>query len=246
MKRILAAIIAILFFLFLFTALLKAPLPGDYENSRYDYTSQPGGNTADESVPEHYIKSTERETGSQNAVTAIVVIYRGFDTLGEVTVLFTAATGVSFLLSRALKGRKDERKKEANFVASTGVSFVLPFILLVGTYIFIHGHLTPGGGFPGGAVIATGFVLLLLTYPSLYLKEDKTSITESLSGLTYALIGFTSLVLGLAFLQNYLPKGTPGELLSAGIIPLIYIAIGFKVGSELSAILNHLKGGEEQ
>lgn len=244
MRRAVSALLAILLFAYLFGVLLKAPIPGDYREEKYHYYSPLSGSMEGESVPEHYVEKGEEETGSQNAVTAIVVLYRGFDTLGEVTVLFTAATGVAFLLTTA-RGRIEKKtRREPNFVASTGVGLVLPFILLVGAYVFIHGHLTPGGGFPGGAVIATGFVLMLVAYPRFQLRERRLTLAESLSGLAFAVMGLISLILGLTFLENYLPKGTPGTLLSAGIIPLIYIAIGFKVGSELSSIVSHMKGGE--
>jgi len=245
MRRAVSALLALLIFAYLFGVLMKAPIPGDYRDERYNYYSPLSEREANESVPEHYVERGEEETGSQNIVTSIVVLYRGFDTLGEVTVLFTAATGVAFLLSTQRSKGEKEKKKEPNFVASTGVGLVLPFILLVGAYIFIHGHLTPGGGFPGGAVIATGFVLMLVAYPRFQLREKKVSVVEAFSGLAFAVIGLISLIMGLTFLENYLPKGVAGTLLSAGIIPLIYIAIGFKVGSELSAIVSHMKGGEE-
>ena len=177
-------------------------------------------------------------------VTAIVVEYRGFDTLGEVTVLFTAATGLALLIEEYK--RKMEEIVEPNFIVKIASVVVLPFIVIVGTYIFIHGHLTPGGGFPGGAVIASGFLLLLLVHTTKGLPEKKLSVTESFAGMTYALIGLLGLALANEFLQNYIPLGIFGTVFSAGIIPLIYIAIGFKVGSELGGILHNLKGVHEE
>ena len=214
----------------------------DYNSSDYYYTDPIEGGKVNETVTGHYIENTKNETGAINAVTAIVVEYRGFDTLGEVTVLFTAFTGVSMLLYSLHQRRK---RREANLILKEGSKIVLPFILLTGAYIFIHGHLTPGGGFPGGSVIASGFLLMMVAYPKYFLKESRVSITESVAGMIFVLIGMLGLVFASYFLENFLSLGDVGRLFSAGIIPIIYIAIGFKVGAELSGIMNNLKGVEE-
>ena len=214
----------------------------DYNSSDYYYTNPVEGGKANETITAHYLDKTKGETGATNAVTAIVVEYRGFDTLGEVTVLFTAATGVSMLLYSM---HHKKRRREANLILKEGSKIVLPFILLTGAYIFIHGHLTPGGGFPGGSVIASGFLLMMLSYPRYFLKKGRVSITESIAGTVFAIMGLLGIVVASYFLENFLPLGEPGMLLSAGIIPIIYIAIGFKVGAELGGIMNNLKGVEE-
>ncbi|MCD6512031.1 MAG: Na(+)/H(+) antiporter subunit B [Thermoplasmata archaeon] len=237
MRKLAGIVIAGIFFISMMMLFYHLPASHDLSSNEYYYRNPINGSVANESIPEHYIKYTKNETGAVNAVTAIVVEYRGFDTLGEVTVLFTAATGVSFLLSLAVRGRKRE---EANLILKEGSKLVLPFILLTGAYIFIHGHLTPGGGFPGGSVVASGFLLMMLAYPKFFMK-DRISWFESAAGTAFVVIGLLGLVLATSFLQNFIPVGTPGQLVSAGIIPLIYIAIGFKVGSELSAIVNKMK-----
>ncbi len=243
MKKYLAALIAVLVFAVLAYFFITCGAPVDYMHTT-GYVNPITHQQSNQSVPQQYVKDTKRDTGATNAVTAIVVEYRGFDTLGEVTVLFTAATGVAVIIE-GLR-RKMERVVEPNFISKVGSVVVLPFIVLVGTYIFIHGHLTPGGGFPGGAVIASGFLLLLLVHTTKGLPEKSLSVTESVAGMTYALIGLLGLILATEFLQNYLPLGIYGTVFSAGIIPLIYIAIGFKVGSELGGILNNLKGVHEE
>jgi len=237
MRKVVAIILASAFFAVLLVSFSNIQ-QADYGEKEYYYQNPINGSYANESVPSHYISNTKNETGAVNAVTAIVVEYRGFDTLGEVTVLFTAATGVSFLLYKTRGGKK---RTEANLILKEGSKLVLPFILLTGAYIFIHGHLTPGGGFPGGAVIASGFLLMMLSYPKFFMKEKAVSVTESMAGITFAFIGLLGLVFASSFLQNFLPLGDAGYILSAGIIPIIYIAIGFKVGSELSSIADKLK-----
>jgi len=190
-------------------------------------------------VGTHYINKGREETGSANIVTSVVVNYRGFDTLGEVTVLFIAAIGLGAVLTRS--GGKETRKIEpASLVLYTGCRLLFPLILVFGTYIFIHGHLTPGGGFQGGAIIASGFLLIYLGCRERRISRKASKLAESLGGLVFVVIGLLGLLFGGHFLSNFLPKGTVNTLFSAGIIPIIYIAIGFKVGSELAGIIDNL------
>ncbi|MFO7891055.1 MAG: Na(+)/H(+) antiporter subunit B [bacterium] len=191
-------------------------------------------------VGKYYIEKGEEETGASNIVTSVVVSYRSFDTLGEVTVLFLAAIGLGAVL--ATFQRKEKIKVEpSSLILNTGCRFLFPLILLFGSYIFIHGHLTPGGGFQGGAVVASAFVLVYLGCRGKRINEAGSKIAESLGGLTFVVLGLVGLAVGgQYFLSNFLPKGEFNTLFSAGIIPIIYVAIGFKVGSELSAIIDQL------
>jgi multicomponent Na+:H+ antiporter subunit B len=114
-------------------------------------------------------------------------------------------------------------------------------ILLFGAYVFVHGHLTPGGGFQGGAIVASAFLLVYLGCRGKRAAETGMKITESLGGLIFILIGLIGLLIGgHYFLSNFLPKGTLGSLFSAGTIPIIYVAIGFKVGAELAGVIDNL------
>jgi multicomponent Na+:H+ antiporter subunit B len=109
---------------------------------------------------------------------------------------------------------------------------------MFGAYVFINGHLTPGGGFQGGAIIASGFVLLLLAKPNMKINHQLISIIESISGVSFVIIGILGIALAGGFLDNnIIGLGTFGTLLSAGAIPIIYIFVGLKVGSELSSIV---------
>ncbi len=191
-------------------------------------------------VREYYLDNGIKQTGAANIVTSVVVNYRGFDTLGEVTVLFLASIG----LSAVLYGKKEEKKRkrrESSLILYTGCRFLFPLILLFGAYIFIHGHLTPGGGFQGGAVIASGFLLTMLgCWGWEGINRNRFKITESISGLVFVIVGLLGLLYGGYFLFNFLPKGIPNQLLSAGIIPIVYVAIGFKVGSEIAGIIDDM------
>ena len=190
------------------------------------------------SVGDYYLNNTVEQTGSVNTVTSIIVSYRGFDTLGEVTVLFLAATGLGAILFDK-KGKK-RRRQNASLIVRVSAQLIYPFIILLGAYVFIHGHLTPGGGFQGGAIIATGVLLMFMSYRSFDVNHKALTYMESLAGITFVVIGLAGLIWGGSFLQNFLPLGVPNELFSAGVIPIIYIAVGIKVGAELTGLLDNL------
>lgn len=200
-----------------------------------------------QSVSDTYTNSTDiANVGSGNLVTAIVVGYRGFDTLGEVTVLFISALGVALVFGK--QKEKEERLDlsfHPNFMLRVGSKVLFSIILVTSMYIIVHGHLTPGGGFPGGAIIASAVLLL-------YLADDKFrgqvrgfKILESVAGSLFVIIGLLGMVFATFFLQNFLPQGTVGNLISAGIIPIIYVLIGLKVGSEIAGIVDNFLTEEE-
>ncbi|MBN2280332.1 MAG: Na(+)/H(+) antiporter subunit B [Candidatus Marinimicrobia bacterium] len=192
-------------------------------------------------VSQKYVNAGPDELGSQNLVTAVVVTYRGLDTLGEVAVLFIATAGIGFFLRKKAVEEKDMKSK-ASVLVRTGTALLLPLILLLGVYIFLHGHLTPGGGFQGGVVIASGILLLMLAQSDIKINISLLYWIESLSGAFYVIIGILGLALAGGFLDNrFLPLGDFGRLFSAGAIPIIYSLIGLKVGAELVGILNNMQ-----
>ena len=114
-------------------------------------------------------------------------------------------------------------------------------IFLYGIYIILHGHLTPGGGFAGGAILSGSFILLVLAYGSdilrLRTKEEGSSLIESLAILAFVLMATIAVFFGTkVFFNNFLPKGHVGELISAGVIPLYNIVVGIEVAAALFTI----------
>jgi multicomponent Na+:H+ antiporter subunit B len=196
---------------------------------------------------EYYADKGPGELGAANLVTSVIVTYRGLDTLGEVTVLFLSAAGVGLLLRR----RADEResraeRQDASEIVQTAAQLLIPMVFMFGIYVFLNGHLTPGGGFQGGAIIASGSLLLLLALPHAVISRGLISVTESLSGFGYVLVGLLGVILAGGFLDNRIMSlGRFGSLFSAGAIPIIYIVIGLKVGSELSAVLDRFRSSGE-
>jgi len=188
----------------------------------------------------YYADHTAQDIGASNIVTAIIVTYRGLDTLGEVTVLFLTATIVGLLLSRGIHKSKSLQRDlpQSGELITTGTHLLVPLILLLGAYVFINGHLTPGGGFQGGAIIASAVLLMLLTDPLRHFSHRLISIIESISGLFFVSIGILGIFYAGGFLDNHiLPIGELGSLFSVGAIPLIYSFIGLKVGAEFSSML---------
>lgn len=195
----------------------------------------------------YYAERTAPDLGSANIVTAIVVTYRGLDTLGEVTVLFLSAAVVGLVLSGARRRETAGRGvTPVGELLTTGTRFLVPLIFLLGIHVFVNGHLTPGGGFQGGAIVASGVLLMLLADPLKHFSHGIIAAVESVAGVAYVAIGVLGLLLAGGFLDNrILPIGELGALASAGAIPLIYSLIGLKVGAEFSSMLASLSETED-
>jgi multicomponent Na+:H+ antiporter subunit B len=192
-------------------------------------------------VAEKYVSEGPDELGAANLVTSVIVTYRGLDTLGEVVVLFLTTIGIGFLL-RKESNRKTSVKRVPSEILMTGADILIPLLLLLGVYIFLHGHLTPGGGFQGGVVLASAALLYLLSYTEATFNSKLMELVESISGTAYVIIGLLGLILAGGFLDNrFLPLGEMGKLVSAGAIPIIYSFVGLKVGMELIGIINKMR-----
>ncbi|MGM0410052.1 MAG: MnhB domain-containing protein [Bacillota bacterium] len=247
-RNILALILVLLVGFFLLGAFTISPENGEIALSNFG-EAEIGNRTAQKYINKNvntdnneiiYKESKNEESGSANMVTSVVANYRSLDTLGEVSVLFLAATGVGAVLYSKNNKEKKFIVDEGSLILKTGIDILFPLLILAGAYIFIHGHLSPGGGFQGGAVIATAFLLKFLANKDYELAERKLKIVEGLAGVTFVALGLYGLAVEGSFLANFLNTGVVGELFSAGIIPIIYIAIGLKVGSELTNIISNL------
>ncbi len=183
-----------------------------------------------------------KEIGTANIVTSVLLAYRGLDTLGELMILFVAATAAGMVLAQspeedALSLQKLNSFPAAGFVLRVATHVLFPFLLLLGAYIIIHGHLTPGGGFQGGAILAAAFFIPVLTTPAGPFAHQTSSLVEGLAGSSFIIIGLLALFGQGSFLAPLGSPGVVGELFSAGSVPLLSAAIGIKVGSELAGLL---------
>ncbi|MCB1866272.1 MAG: sodium:proton antiporter [Chromatiales bacterium] len=182
--------------------------------------------------------------GGTNVVTAVLFAYRGLDTLGEVSILFAAATAVGLVLSRgrAANGPGGHHAR-AGFVLRTGADVLFPFLAVVGLFIVAHGHLTPGGGFQGGVILAAAFFLGVLARADRPLAHAAIAWLEGLAGLAFVGVAVGAFALDREFLAPLFGTGQTGALVSAGSLPLLSCAVGVKVGAELAGLMADLAAG---
>jgi multisubunit Na+/H+ antiporter MnhB subunit len=131
--------------------------------------------------------------------------------------------------------------KGMTLIVKKTTQLIAGMIFMYGVYVIIHGHLTPGGGFAGGVVIAGSFILVTLAFGSDFLKlvkeESGTAIVESLATIMVVIIATSGLLLGTKiFFNNFLPRGIVGNLVSAGVIPLYNIFVGTEVAASIFII----------
>ncbi len=247
-RNFLALIIVVAFAFIIFQAFTIAPAAGEITINKFgqaDLSNRTAERYLNKNVNSEneeviYKESSNLESGSANIVTSVVANYRSFDTLGEITVLFLAAAGIGIVLNLE-KGEKEKfAANEASLILKTGIKIIFPLLLLAGSYIFIYGHLSPGGGFQGGAVIATAFLLKMLADHKFEIKEKSITLVESTAGIVFVGLGLYGLITRGSFLENFLAAGTVGELFSGGTIIVIYTATAFKVGAELTNIVKNL------
>ncbi|QZA10208.1 sodium:proton antiporter [Mycolicibacter heraklionensis] len=182
-----------------------------------------------------------------NVVASVNFDQRALDTLGEETILVASVTGVMALLRPAVEEREyhDSDGVQGRSTALDATRFVgyllLPVTLAVGIDVVVHGHLTPGGGFQGGVLLAAGLHLLYVTGSFRALDRLRPvnvfDVAEALGAAAFAGIGVTGLITGGAFLLNVVPTGTRGQLLSAGTVPLLNAAVGIAVACGMTVLL---------
>lgn len=209
-------------------------------------------------VSQRYIEKGLQETGAVNIVTGMILDYRAFDTLGESHVLFIATCTVLILLRVDQKmGKNGEEEAEANdrayepkndVILQTAARLLGPFIIIFGIYIILCGHLGPGGGFSGGAVIGAGLILYVSAFG--FEKTErfftaKTYRRMSFGALAcYCLSKTYSFYTGANHIESVIPLGTPGAILSSGLILLLNICVGVVVaGTMYTFYVMFRKGG---
>ena len=131
--------------------------------------------------------------------------------------------------------------KGMTLIVKKTTQLISGIVFLYGIYVIAHGHLTPGGGFAGGVIVAGSFILLILAYGSDFMhltrEETGSTLTENLGILIALIIALAGMVTGTrVFFLNWLPHGTVGELVSAGVIPLYNIFIGIEVAASILTI----------
>ena len=186
-------------------------------------------------VAPDYLHTTPADIGVPNVVTSVLASYRGYDTLGEVTVIFTAAIGVLTLLGYRTRRRNSQGPGNRKLVVLRVIAkLFFPLILLFALYVLFHGDYGPGGGFQAGVIFATGFILYALAYglgnAQRVIPHQLLRIMAAVGVLIYAGVGFESILLGGNFLEYRVLADNPVTGQHLGIM-LIELGVGITVAA---------------
>ena len=210
-------------------------------------------------VVRRYVESGLQETGAVNIISGIILDYRAFDTLGESHVLFTALMCVTVLLRRDRKSMRtqyedfytirDEKYHELyrESIMRLVAAVLLPCLFLYGAYVLLNGQNSPGGGFSGGAVLGSGMMICAAAYG--FRSTDRVITKKTANLIAFFALGFYSFAKGYVFytgangLENHIPKGTPGAILSGGLILPLDIAVGLVVACTMFGFYSLFRRG---
>jgi len=195
-----------------------------------------------------YLERTPEIIDIPNVVTAVLASFRGYDTLGELFVIFTAGIGVLFLF-----GAKPRRKSAPQRIAAheprDGLrqyliprvvgQLLIPFILLFGLYVQFHGDYGPGGGFQAGVIVAAAFILYALLEGEAQASRvlPRRLLNGLIAGgvLLYGAVGVAGMLLGGSFLDYSVLVANPVTGQHVGIL-LIEAGVGITVTGVLTSV----------
>lgn len=203
-----------------------------------------------------YLENTPTLIGIPNVVTAVLASFRGYDTLGEVFVIFTAGVGVMFVLgtpwSRLAEARtplEEAKGLRHHLIPRVVGGLLVPFIVLFGLYVQFHGEYGPGGGFQAGALIAAGLILIAL------LDGETESLRVVPAGLLVGMVatgplifggvGVAGMLLGSRFLDYSVLSPDPVAGQQLGIL-LIEAGVGITVVGVLVSIFHAFAAREQK
>jgi multicomponent Na+:H+ antiporter subunit B len=189
------------------------------------------------------------ERHATNVVNTIVFDYRGVDTVGEEFIFFAAVMGVTLLLRVQRREHEEdpedhsaERKlvDTSDAVRAGSLVLIAPLVVL-GVYVVVHGYLTPGGGFQGGVALAAAPVVVYLAGRYLQFRAispmSALDFGEGVGAGGFVVIGLVGMVVGSAFLLNFLPLGQPGNVFSGGTLALINLSVGLEISAGVVLVI---------
>ena len=206
-------------------------------------------NPINHEVAERYLERSEEETGSENVVTAMIIGYRGFDTLGESCVLFLAVAAVMILLLRDRKNTSEHEIKQmereeadaqehADLILKQVSWVLIPFIMVFAIYVLLNGETSPGGGFSGGTILGAGLILFSAAFGTRHMQtlmnQRRYSAVRTFGLLLYGILYGIYIFIGANGLPNYL----------TGMILLIDIAVGLVVACTMYGFYALFSRGE--
>lgn len=216
----------------------------------YGTFDMPYFGSADAPVHNHvaprYIYDSIKEIGVPNMVTSVLASYRGFDTFGEVTVIFTAGIGVLALLSVVRLPKTDAAVEainnsmhEKHLVLRVVIKTMIPFILLYAFYVQFHGDYGPGGGFQAGVIFAAAIIMYALLFglsaARRVITQPVVQLLSAIGVLVYGSVGIVSMLNGGSFLDYSVLSADPIAGQHLGIL-LIELGVGLTVASVMIII----------
>ena len=237
----LVAVLCVVLFTVLLLAAANLPAYGDSE--------APTNNE----VTERYVNRGVEETGAVNAVAGLILDYRAFDTLGESFVLFTALCAVTILMSRGrrkhpLPMETDYADYYADPIVHTMCKVIIPVILVFGVYVLVNGHLSPGGGFSGGAILSSALIIYAMVWGDERahgtIRERAIRRTAALALGFYVVSKTYSFYTGANGLHSVISPGVPGRIFSAGLILPLNVAVGLVVCCTMYSFYMFFRRGE--
>ncbi len=210
-------------------------------------------NPAHNEVIEKYIEDGLQDTGAVNIVTGMILDYRAFDTFGESNVLFIATCAVMILMRDDKQGKvdrahSDRHSEPKSDIILQQVTFVLfPLIMVYGIYVVLNGHISPGGGFSGGAIMGAALILYLNAYGTEKTRRFFTEKTHKYICVValsfYCLAKSYSFYTGAHHLESGISLGTPGAILSSGLILPLNICVGMVVACTMYSFYTLFRKG---
>ncbi len=178
------------------------------------------------------------DTGSRNLVTAIYLDYRLFDSLFEAGILLIAVSGVMWISKHTIKEKNatfmiDKQKTPELFITFSRLLY--PVMLMFGLYVIINGHLSPGGGFQGGAIVATAILILYYIDISKEIEVHTILTIEKVLFIILLLLASTSLLTRGELFTNLVPLDADVRIRQVNLI-VLNIIIGAKVALGLVAV----------
>lgn len=189
----------------------------------------------DPMIRDYVTEQFHHDTAARNAVTAILLNYRMYDTLFEALILLTAIVGMHQFLPRAAD-MVDDETSTAQAVPAIAESTILkmtigllyPFMMLFGFYIIYNGLNTPGGGFQGGSILAALLVARYVVHP---IEDIDSERLHRIERIFFALILLTPMILLFPGTLHSMPFGRTLYLRTMDIL------IGIEVGFGLSVAI---------
>lgn len=196
-------------------------------------------------LTKYYIENTSKDIGIPSFVAAILASYRGYDTLGETSVILIAGISVLLVFSR----KNDvEHSMQYNIPWSghrmTKITknisiFIVPYIILYSLYIQLNGESSPGGGFQAGVIFASSLIAYDLVYGNQklnrYFSVNTLIIIAALGIMIYGFTGVISLFFNDNYLNYYSLANFVNDSLTAQHIGIFAVEIG--IGLTVSAIM---------